>query len=203
MVDAGFDPQVMFVDGFDDLYNAVAQADQQAYPFVVKAMDQASLAIIGEVKPYPPETAANHPGRIGQDGRPLGYYQRGEGWYYPIYNRASIKGIRSGRASGINRKVGVAGAFGAVAFKRSKKTSEELGRSWAHRIRMEGSEIVSDVGNNASYVLPVQGPINEQSKVMSAIGWEKIDDALDKVLPDIDAAFSDAADEIIQTIAKG
>ena len=59
------------------------------------------------------------------------------------------------------------------------------------------------MGNNASYVLPVQGPINTQSRVMIAIGWEAIDNALDKVLPDLDAIYSDAADEIVAAIAKG
>ena len=93
--------------------------------------------------------------------------------------------------------------WGIAGYKRSKKTSEELGRSWAHKTEMEGNEIVTSVGNNASYVLPVQGPVNTQSRVMKAIGWEAIDDGLDKSMPDLDAIYSDAADEIIAAIAKG
>ena len=116
---------------------------------------------------------------------------------------ATIKGIRSGRASGVNRGNKFTRAVGIAGYKRSKKTSEELGRSWAHKTEMEGNEIVTSVGNNASYVLPVQGPVNTQSRVMKAIGWEAIDDGLDKSMPDLDAIYSDAADEIIAAIAKG
>ena len=202
MSDTGFDPQVLYVDGFDDLMKAIEQMPDKAIPLAIKAMDQSALAIIGEVKQYPSETAANRPGRFNALGRPLGYYQRGEGWYYPIMQRSTIAGIRSGRATGVNRGNKYTRAMGVAGYKRGKKTSEELGRKWAHKTEMEGSEVVTSVGNNASYVLPVQGPINEQSKVMAAIGWEAIDDAIDKVKPDIDAAFSDAADQILHEMAK-
>src|ERR1035437_826053 len=171
MSDSGFDPQAMYVDGFDDLRKAFDQAPHLAIPIVLQAMDKAALAIIGNTAPYPAATAANHPGRIGKDGRPMGYYVRGEGWYYPIMRNATIKGLKSGRATGVNRGNKFTRAVGIIGYKRSKKTSEELGRSWAHKTEMEGNEIVTSVGNNASYVLPVQGPVNMQSKVMDAIGW--------------------------------
>lgn len=203
MSDADFDPQTLYVDGFDDLRKAFDQAPQIAMPILVKAMDKSALAIIGEVEGYPPETAANHPGRVDKDGRPMGYYVRGEGWYYPIMRRETIAGIRSGRFTGVNRGTKLTRAVGIAGYKRGKKTSEELGRSWAHKTAIEDNEIVTSIGNNASYVLPVQGPIQEQSRVMAGIGWEAIDNAIDKIMPDIDAIFSDAADEIVAAIAKG
>ena len=202
MSDTGFDPQTMYVDGFDSLRKAFDQAPQLAIPIMVKAMDKSALAIIGTTEPYPPETAANHPGRVGKDGRPMGYYKRGEGYFYPIMRKETIAGIHSGRATGVNRGNKFTRAVGIVGYKRGKKTSEELNRKWAHKTEMEGNEIVTSVGNNASYVLPVQGPINTQSRVMAAIGWEAIDDGIDKAAPDIDAIFSDAADEIVAAIAK-
>ena len=133
MSDIAFDPQTLYVDGFDSLRKAFEQAPRLAIPIVVEAMNKSALAIIGEVKGYPPETAANHPGRIGKDGRPMGYYVRGEGWYYPLMQNKTLKGIKSGRGTGVNRGNKFTRAVGIAGYRRGKKTSEELGRSW--RIR--------------------------------------------------------------------
>jgi hypothetical protein len=239
MPDSDFDPQVMYVDGFDDLRKAFDQAPQFAIPIVVKAMDRAALAIIGEVKTYPPATAANAPGRMhivkhssmaygafrgigefknGSYSRyiggqttpreePMGYYQRGTGWWYPIQKlggrieflmvRHEIKGL-FGRSTGLKLAKNVAGVAG---YKLSKKhTSEELGQSWTHTTERTETEIVTTIGNNASYVDYVNG--RYQPALFHMRGWETIDEAMEKVVPDVDAIFSDAADEIVAAIAK-
>ena len=239
MSDAGFDPQTLFVDGFDDLRKAFDQAPKIALPIVVKAMDRAALAIIGEVKTYPPATAANAPGRthivkhhlmtygplhgvgefkngnysryigghITPREEPMGYYQRGTGWWYPIKKlggrieflmyRHRIKGL-FGRAAGLQLAKNTKGVAG---YRLSKKhTSEELGQSWAHKTEVTSTEVVTTIGNNASYVDYVNG--RYQPALFGMRGWKTIDDAMTTVIPDVDAIFSDAADEIVAAIAK-
>ena len=217
MSDTGFDPQTLYVDGFDSLRKAFDQAPQTAMPIVVKAMDKAALAIIGEVKGYPPVTAANAPGRthiikVGGIPRevPMGYYERGRGWWEPITTNSR----RGAQIAFLKQRKGTRGVFGktrgillsknvnnVVGYK-LRGSSEELGRSWAHKTEMEGSEIVTSVGNNASYVDYVNGPKSRQNALMGMRGWEAIDDGLDKSIPDLDAIYSDAADEIVAAIAR-
>lgn len=50
---------------------------------------------LGYAEGYPPSSEANLPGRIDEDGRPLGYYERNRGWWYPLLRRSSLGGVDS------------------------------------------------------------------------------------------------------------
>jgi hypothetical protein len=54
--------------------------------YLADAMQDALFTIQGEIgyASYPPATEANRPGRVDQDGNPMGYYERGRGWWYPV-----------------------------------------------------------------------------------------------------------------------
>ena len=65
--------------------------------YLFDAMSDVVLMIQGEVgyASYPPADEANAPGRVDKDGEPMGYYERGRGWWYPVKNPATLSGMNS------------------------------------------------------------------------------------------------------------
>jgi hypothetical protein len=50
-------------------------------PAIRSAIQAATLYYKGKIAIYPPATAANRPGRVDANGRPMGYYIRGTGYF--------------------------------------------------------------------------------------------------------------------------
>lgn len=89
-----------------DLLQAVEKAPQDVKAFLFDAMTDVVFMIQGEVgyASYPPATEANQPGRVDANGEPMGYYERGRGWWYPVKNAATLGGVNSvsGGAQDVN-----------------------------------------------------------------------------------------------------
>lgn len=67
------------IEGLADLLKKIDTLAQLRQ--VQGAIRAAALHVKGKVAVYPPETAANKPGRTDRRGRPMGWYERGAGWH--------------------------------------------------------------------------------------------------------------------------
>jgi hypothetical protein len=145
------------------------------------------------LKEYPEATAANRPGRVDGKGRPMGYYERNRGQWYPIKHKPVGGVAKFGKAQGIVRARKAQRAQGVFAFKLNP-TSQQLGKSWTSEVQVGNAEIVGVVGTDVTYAPAVQGV--DQAAVFAQIGWPRIDTALEQADPDIQAAWNEMLNQI-------
>lgn len=211
--------KVVELSQFEELLHWLEKSPGRVLPFIEQAMGSAVRAVQENIVEYPPATSANQPGRVRtvtlkrksgnvQVQRPMGYYERGRGWWYPVLQTRSL-----GQLIGVPYGSEPAGR----AAKRHKLestpvlagykladggTSEMLGRSWATNTRVdkENLVVVGEIGNNASYSMVVQGPREKQSSRMNSIGWTSVDVALERSEESINNAFSAALQDFLSTL---
>lgn len=199
------------IQGFAELEQALKDSPKMALPLAQDAMLKSVLVVEGILKTYPPATEANRPGRWRQvknkksvSLRPMGYYERRAGWWYPVMRGATLgpkpkksEGAMTARRA--RKAYGLAGSGGVAGYKLIR-SSEDLGKHWTHEVQTTSTGIIGVVGNTASYATAVQGPRAVQARNMRAIGWPNVDDALEQAMPDIEAAFSEAVDKLLETL---
>ncbi len=194
---------VIQIEGFEELLKALKEAPERVLPFVRKAMRASVLAVQARISEYPPSTEANRPGRIDKAGRPMGYYERGRGWWYPVMRRKTLGdeiGVGFGaetakRAAG---RVKMKGIPTVAGYKLAQGgTSEMLGRSWAAEVYDVEGGVMGVVGNNASYADYVQG--SRQAEKMRSIGWMEASAALQEAMPEIEEAFGEAVEGFMES----
>ena len=198
---------------FEKAIEAIKKAPEVAMPLFEKAMNDSLRLLQGELKEYPASTEANRPGRMGmvtvkrksgdiQVQRPMGYYERGRGWWYPV--KGALKG-----ATGVNVKQQTEKqafkrfelkAPGQVSGYRLSPSSEQLGRPWTIAIEAGEDALVGQVGTNASYVDYVRG--DRQPALFRKRGWRTIDEILENKAPAIIGFFEDAATEAFGKIGE-
>jgi hypothetical protein len=205
--------QIVLTPAIAELERLYLSYPQIVAPLAHQAVKRGILLIVGYMRTegYPPETAANKPGRtkiipgaLYKDGRdrvvPLGYYERGRGAWYPIVRREHLpeklgKGVGAIRARkhSAGRVIGYKLAGGG--------TSQRLGASWTTSTsNTEGGGIVGIVGTNTTYADWVQGP--NQARIHQENGWITLSRAIDEAMPDITAAFAEALDESLRIVAQ-
>lgn len=167
------------VTGLDELKRKYKFASKNADKYMSaagkEAVDRFVLPVEG-IKQYPPATEANLPGRFSlTTKKPMGYYQRGKGYWYPITGTAQ-KGDRKTRAA--YRKVS------KVIGYRLRPTSQRYGTKWFVKRVPYGVR----VGNSASYAPYLTGA-SMQSKLMAKYGWRKLVDVANQNMPKITAVF--------------
>jgi len=196
------------LDGFAEFERALAEAPDKAMAAMERAMHTSVNLLEGRAKIYPPATSANRPGRVRGDGRPMGYYERHRGWWYPLTTSRTLGGSRYGKSRGLVRAPkalrGQVLAYRLAKRRGKPGSSEFLGQRWASEVRRDGSAILGVVGNTASYAGPVKGFREgdlRQSRRMQAIGWPSIEDDFEAVTPDIQAAFDGAVDGLLKGLA--
>ncbi|HPO87434.1 MAG TPA: hypothetical protein PLN86_16450 [Candidatus Hydrogenedentes bacterium] len=98
---AVIDPDGVLVIENPELFKALTESFVHVRPFIADAMMDSMLIIQGELgyAGYPPSSEANLPGRIDENGEPMGYYERNRGWWYPVKRLSTLAGI-SGVAEG-------------------------------------------------------------------------------------------------------
>ena len=169
-------------------FNALEHPEGFMDILAVKA-EEIGGALVGELEQYPKETEANAPGRYSvRTHRPMGFYERGRGWWYPIMRMTTI-GDESTRFVGMGQNVSRmriktiamrtrgAGkqAFGAVGYK-LRDNSEQLKENWVTAVVRDPNEVLIQIGNLASYASNVQG--YDQSALLRKYGWTTIEDVL-------------------------
>lgn len=159
----------MRIEGLSGLAQKLDTVEKMAD--VKAALLAAGLYLKGKIAVYPSSSSANQPGRWyrAPDGyaRPMGYYERGRGWWYPIMT-PGLPGTKRRKAFG-QTGAGAGRRQGVAYYKLDKhKQSETLGRRWA---TAQPSPLTVVVGNNAKYARFVQG--EEQARFHARRGWKK------------------------------
>jgi hypothetical protein len=160
------------------------------------AMEQAVALLHDAVATYPPSTEANQPGRFSlKTKRPMGYYERGRGWWYPVQRDKSLpeKLGKSRGAVKAKKRTGVVGYKLAGGGQ-----SELLGRKWTSKVTKADDGLVGEIGTNVSYAPYVQG--ERQNRIHARRGWPTLDGTVDRLAEDIIKIFEDAAGDIARAV---
>ena len=200
------DTIVLDYSSLTDFLAELEAAPQDALPFAEKAMQNSVAAVHDAVATYPPETAANEPGRTGKNGKPMGYYQRGAGWWRPLMRATTVLAHGTMAGGRYGKSIGrgiypVKNAPAGVYGYKLTPTSERLGASWTTNVQtFEEGGVIGEVGTNTSYVGPVQG--DDQSAVMESIGWARVRDVIEALADEIVGFFSEAYVDYLKYTAK-
>jgi hypothetical protein len=195
-----FETRNIEIEGLEEFMQAIKDTPEICVPLAMEAMDKSTLAVLGIVSVYPPETEANQPGRFSiKTHRPMGYYDRGVGWWYPVKRKSSLgeNPMKTKGAQQLGKRKQA--RVGAAGYKLGKR-SERLRARWAHEVKVEEDAIVGEIGNSASYQRYVNGM--DQARIHAARGWKRIDMAIDEAMPDIEAAWQEMIDGWAQEVAK-
>jgi hypothetical protein len=158
---------------------AALRNPQGMTPFLLDAM-QAVMGTFQEVASvYAPENEANHPGRFSlRTHKPMGFYERGRGWWYPLLkmkvksNFRAMPSLTMRRTKGMKLSVGGRGSQsiqGVTGYKLIK-SSEQMNEKWRTNVYVDQDIVTGELKNDASYFPYVQGL--EQAKIHAARGWQ-------------------------------
>jgi hypothetical protein len=198
------DDDAVEIPGFEELIRALEETPEKVLPMLVRAMGRSVRAVQSRVDVYPASTEANQPGRISvKTHRPMGYYERGRGWWYPVMKPWTMDGQKFGKALGVLKSGAkkVRKATGVQGYKLAGGgESENLGKSWTVAVTATKSSVLGEIGNNTSYAPWVQG--GQQAGIHKARNWITIDQALTDSTDDIVGFFDDALDEWKKTLPQ-
>jgi len=191
-------PKTLDIPALADLFLWLDHAPELAQKELTVAMTRSVRLVESIVKPYPPATDSNKPGRVGKNGRAMGYYERGRGWWYPVM-QAKTLGEVLGKAEGsisAPRK-----GSRVVGYKLSKcNTSQNLGRKWTVAVTSDSQSVEGVVGNTVDYAEYVQG--KRQAAIHKLHDWKTLDDAVSEAEPAIMKEFENAADRIAENFSR-
>lgn len=202
--------QILEIEGMDELLAAWDKLPVEALAELEKAMQDAVYLLEERLNQYPPSTDANRPGRTNlATGKPMGFYERGAGWWYPIMRRATLgpKPKKSGgailgtRAAKLFGAQGGPGMMGVAGYK-LRRDSEALGRSWTTQVTQGDGWIVGEVGTDTSYA-PWLVDDTRQARRMQQIGWVTVGTAMNAAEEDIDKIFDKAVDDVLKKFVLG
>ena len=200
-----------------ELLEAFEKAPAQMKRYLADAMQDALFTIQGEIgyASYPPATEANRPGRVDQDGNPMGYYERGRGWWYPVVKNSTLGGqdaVLSAQTLGsalrrhkiAAKSVPVVGIVAGYKLAKNKNgipgTSEVLGKSWTTWMETGEDYVTGEVGTLVSYADFVQG-YNVPNFHLER-GWEDMPARLERIRPQVEDRFSQALDDYIERFGE-
>jgi len=167
---------------------------EKILPYLERFWGLSGEIIKGRVAEYPPTTEANFPGRIDQEGRPEGYYERGKGSWRPILTLPTLNkkvalkeaaGKSLGRGLRISEKDSEERILDRVYGYTLRPTSENLGKSWYTFTERTPEGIVGSLGNTASYASYVQGFLDEQASIPASRDWMSLETAIDQSAPEM------------------
>jgi len=196
------EPLSVEVEGLDELLEALETAPELVIPLLRQAMTKSVLKVQEKLSQYPPSTEANQPGRVSLKTRkPMGYYERGRGWWYPLM-RPWAAGKKLGKAQGALKASATVTAGSRVKGYRlaAGGTSEMLGKSWTTEVTAGKGGVLGEIGTNTSYAPWVQG--DQQTSQHAARGWVTVGQALAASTEEIEAYFLEALVEWIKTTTK-
>jgi hypothetical protein len=200
---------VIEVEGLDELLAAWEQLPDEALAELQQAMQDAVYLLQQQISAYPASTDANRPGRTNANGKPMGFYERGAGWWYPIMQRATL-GAKPKKSDGAllgtraKKLFGAPGGLGmlGVAGYKLRRDSEALGRSWTTQVTQGDGWIMGEVGTNTSYA-PWLVDDEKQARRMQQIGWVTVGTAMAEAEDDIYQVFETAVDDVLKKFVSG
>lgn len=170
----------------DETVNALALFEDLSFLNAVLMAGAETLRNV--VADYPPSRST--PGRFSRrTGRPMGYYERGRGSWYPIVRRVTLGKSPRKTLGAVLAQKNIRQSSQVVGYKLSKSgQSETLGRRWTIASRNPTTVVL---GNNASYAPWVQSKIKisdgrgPQAHVHDITGWLTVEDAADQTEAEI------------------
>lgn len=189
---------VFEVSGFEELRQALRTMPEKSAPILLEAVTKSCEAVKGVLVEYPPATEANKPGRINRKGKPMGYYERGRGWWYPVRQRSTMESTIGASGQPIKAKGGIKAprSLGLAGYK-LRATSEMLNRRWATEAKMVQNGAEGTIGTPVSYARWVH---IDQPAIFRARGWKSMTEALEAASDDIQAAFAEAIDKVVKLL---
>ncbi len=194
------------LEGMDELIKALNEMPKIALPILEEAMNKSVKLLQAYMAKYPPSTEANRPGRVDKNGRPMGYYERGRGWWYPVLRRQTVEiagrlaalragetGMLFGKSRGVlqaGRKLQQSGVSGY----RLQATSQMLGKSWTSEVYVLEDSVEGVVGNDSTYSPQVQGDM--QPGLFAQRGWQTLEQGLRENVVPITNFFNQANAQI-------
>jgi hypothetical protein len=175
-------------------------------PYAETAMDHIMDEFKSEMEVYAPESEANAPGRTDRNGEPMGYYERGMGWWYPVKGRGTLQlaGRVVGAGQGLPRaKFGksfgvIKGGrkFGVVGYKLIP-SSQQMGDRWVTAVQSDQDQVVGTLFNGASYSGLVQG--QSQTALHASRDWSTVDSVWygDEMQGALDRELGNALDQFL------
>jgi hypothetical protein len=126
---------------------------------------------------YAPESEANRPGRFDKHGKPMGYYERGRGWWYPLMTRSTLQSnlrtigegmLKTGKSKAVNAFL----IAGGVAGYRLIPSSQQMDKRWTVEVERKANEVIGILANSATYSGYVQGM--EQTVLHASRQWRTV-----------------------------
>ena len=188
-------PVQVLID-FEDPGFFIALEDPDGFePYLEKAMVGIMTAFKTVAEVYAPESDANKPGRMDKEGKPMGYYERGRGWWYPLvtHNKLGLGqeiptiGLHSKAPKTMGAKALMARGVEGVAGYKLIATSEQMHDQWVWEVIPDPSGVIGNLTNLASYSGGVQGL--EQAPLHKSRGWQTVIQSWDT--PEVQAAVED------------
>jgi hypothetical protein len=182
------------VTGLKELDRALEMAPAKTRATLKRAMGKALAILQNSAATYPRRSEANQPGRFSlTTKRPMGYYERGRGWWYPVMKKTTLPEAlgKTRGAQKARRRTGVTGYKLAGGGK-----SELLGRKWTTRVVVGEQAVQGVLGNNVSYAKYVQG--DRQSRVHARRGWLTLKEIVAQKSDDIAAVFDSEIDDLLR-----
>jgi hypothetical protein len=133
---------------------------------------------------YAPESEANHPGRFSLVNHlPMGFYERGRGWWYPIMRQhtlgfGGVQTIQPTMKAPKTKEITALRAVGmeiqGVVGYHLRETSEQMGDRWSTEVQQQSDAVLGMLSNTASYSGLVQGLM--QAKLHRTRDWKTVID---------------------------
>jgi hypothetical protein len=166
---------------WDDPQFKQALEDPQGFvPHLALAMKDITEGFQDQASVYAPESEANAPGRVDQDGHPIGFYERGRGWWYPVMNRSTLGKGAMGTVrpnlkapTTFRRRAMLAAGFPGVIGYKLRPTSEQMHDQWSNEVSVEQDGVTGRVTNEASYSDDVVGL--GQTALHQSRGWTNVE----------------------------
>jgi len=186
--------QTLTVDYSDPQFFAALADPAGILPHLEDAMHGIMTKFVAQAEIPAPESAANKPGRMHIVHRatahalesreePMGYYERGRGWWYPLKTHNKL-GLQNeiptlGRHRKAPHTMGIlalkAKGIQSVAGYKLIANSEQLEENWRAEVTLEGDAVTGELTNFASYSGYVQG--QDQTQLMEDLQWRKVEDS--------------------------
>lgn len=152
--------------------------------FMRGIVSAAGTQVSGALKnAYPPSKSG--PGRYSlRTQRPMGYYQRSVGWWYPVMRRATLGAERIGRLRGTQLAPRQQRGPGEViGYKLAAGgTSQRFKEQWS--MRLEDGGFTAVITNPTTYGPFVMGD-ELQSALMAALNWPTVRKVVAQEWPNI------------------
>lgn len=160
-----------------DFFKAL-QDPKGLFSILAESMQKIMTVYKEQAEIYAPESEANKPGRVDREGKPMGYYERGRGWWYPLVTHNTLQGelpilgIHTKAPKTLGSTALLAKGIPVVTGYRLVPNSEKMHDQWAIDVIQTENEVVGVLSNTASYSGYVQG--FSQTRLHQSRDWQTV-----------------------------